>query len=54
MERLIEVDETVRFEVSFSVANCEEGFEDRHPFRHRRYGLRPLHACLRWMRSASC
>ena len=28
MERFIEIDETVRFEVSFSVANREEGFED--------------------------
>ena len=28
MERIIEIDETVRFEVSFSVANREEGFED--------------------------
>ena len=28
MERFIEIDETVRFEVSFSVLNREEGFED--------------------------
>ena len=28
MEKFIEIDETVRFEVSFSVANREEGFED--------------------------
>ena len=28
MERFIEIDETVRFEVSFSVFNREEGFED--------------------------
>jgi len=28
MERLIEIDETVRFEVSFSVTNREAGFED--------------------------
>jgi hypothetical protein len=28
MERFIQVDETVRFEVSFSVLNREEGFED--------------------------
>ena len=28
MKRFIEIDETVRFEVSFSVLNREEGFED--------------------------
>jgi hypothetical protein len=28
MKRFIEVDETIRFEVSFSVFNREEGFED--------------------------
>jgi hypothetical protein len=28
MERFIEIDETVQFEVSFSVLNREEGFED--------------------------
>lgn len=28
MERIIEIDETVRFEVSFSVVHREEGFED--------------------------
>ena len=28
MERFIQIDETVRFEVSFSVLNREEGFED--------------------------
>jgi hypothetical protein len=28
MQRFIEVDETIRFEVSFSVFNREEGFED--------------------------
>ncbi len=28
MKRFIEIDETVRFEVSFSVTNREAGFED--------------------------
>jgi hypothetical protein len=28
MKRFIEIDETVQFEVSFSVFNREEGFED--------------------------
>ena len=28
MESFIQIDETVRFEVSFSVLNREEGFED--------------------------
>lgn len=28
LKRIIQIDETVRFEVSFSVLNREEGFED--------------------------
>jgi hypothetical protein len=32
MERIIEIDETIRFKVSFSVANREEGFDDDSRF----------------------
>ena len=38
MERFIQIDETVRFEVSFSVLNRERRLRRLHPLRHRRYG----------------
>ena len=53
MERFIQIDETVRFEVSFSMDNCEEGFKDDIRFAITDTAP-PDMRLLRRMRSASC